>query len=170
MKHKFTIELTDTQLQNVKEILPKDASIEEILPMLIELGAVEFLNFAGMRKAGSFMDHVKTAMSKLFGEDKVAEPVSKRFGVMRPTSDGGFEPVPDDELPAEIREHLIEMEAKIDEGVRNGRSMVEVMAELGGTVYNPSEHHPFHPEPAKPATDIVSEGNLVHFPTTTKRH
>lgn len=171
MKHKFTIELSDEQLKAVNHILPENAPVEEILPMLIDLGLLEFTSFMGMHKNNSILTKIKAAVSSLMDDIlEQPEPISKRFGVMRPTSDGGFEPVPDDELPAEIREHLIEMEAKIDEGIRNGRTMVEVMEEMGGTVYNPNKHHPFNPEASKPKTEVVTDGNLVHFPTSTKLH
>ena len=171
MKHKFTIELTDEQLKAVNHILPQNEPVEGILPMLIDLGLLEFTSFMDMHEDSSFLDKIKSKIKAGLASIR-SEPISKRFGVMRPTANGGFEPVPDDELPDEIREHLIDMETKIDEGIRNGRSMVEVMEELGGVVYDPNKHHSFHPDALKPQpkTEVVSEGNLVHFPTSTKLH
>ena len=176
---KFTIEISDESVAVIERLKLDDATMEEVIPQLLDLGILEALT-SQVNPMSKLLDTIMSRrrgndnpiaemMANLFGGDDVKPSMSEpdpsaMFKMMRLDENG--EPVEVDiaDLPEEISAHIAEMEAAVKEGLRNGKSMHEIMDGLGATAC--SSMGEVMERASRPKTEIISDGNVIHFPTT----
>ena len=164
-KRKITIELSDETIAVIERLKLDEVTIEEAIPRFVDMGIREAISSGGNTSPlSTLMDRI---MSRFRGDSKgpdISGGPEASIKMMRIDENG--EPVEVDiaDLPEEISAHIAEMEAAVKEGLRNGKSMHEIMDGLGATAY--SSMGEVMERAGRPKTEIISDGNVIHFPTT----
>lgn len=134
---KFTIELSEQTIAVIERLKLDEVTIEEAIPRFVDMGIMEAISSGGPETS-----------IKMMRIDENGEPVEVDIA----------------DLPEEISAHIAEMEAAVKEGLRNGKSMHEIMDGLGATAC--SSMGEVMERAGRPKTEIISDGNVIHFPTT----
>ena len=164
-KRKITIELSDETIAVIERLKLDEVTIEEAIPRFVDMGIMEAISSGGNTNLiAALMDRI---MSRFRGDSKgpdISGGPEASIKMMRIDENG--EPVEVDiaDLPEEISAHIAEMEAAVKEGLRNGKSMHEIMDGLGATAC--SSMGEVMERAGRPKTEIISDGNVIHFPTT----
>lgn len=164
-KRKITIELSDETIAVIERLKLDEVTIEEAIPRFVDMGIREAISSGGNTSPlSTLMDRI---MSRFRGDSKgpdISGGPEASIKMMRIDENG--EPVEVDiaDLPEEISAHIAEMEAAVKEGLRNGKSMHEIMDGLGATAC--SSMGEVMERAGRPKTEIISDGNVIHFPTT----
>lgn len=177
---KFTIEISDESVAVIERLKLDDATMEEVIPQLLDLGILEALT-SQVNPMSKLLDTIMSRrrgndnpiaemMANLFGgnDDKpsMSEPdPSAMFKMMRLDENG--QPVEMDmsDLPPEVAEHLKGMTASITKGISEGKSIEEIMESVGATK---CVHMDDVPAEMKESSNKTNNGNLIHFPDTSK--
>lgn len=165
-KRKITIELSDETIAVIERLKVDELSLEEVIPKFIDAGIVDAITSGeSTNPLARLMDRIMssfTGSNKGKVDDDLAP--STTIKMMRINENGEPEEVNISELPAEISGHISQMEEAVKEGLKNGKSINEIMEGMGavhcnnlGEVVKLATRH---------KTEIVSDGNLIHFPTT----
>ena len=162
---KFTIELSEQTIAVIERLKLDEVTIEEAIPRFVDMGIVEVIAAGGNTNPLSAL--MNRVMSNFRGDSKgpdISGGPEASIKMMRIDENG--EPVEVDiaDLPEEISAHIAEMEAAVKEGLRNGKSMHEIMDGLGATAC--SSMGEVMERAGRPKTEIISDGNVIHFPTT----
>ncbi len=161
-KRKITIELSDETIAGIERLKVDELSLEEVIPHFIDAGIVDAITSGeSTNPLARLMDRIMssfTGSNKGKVDDDLAP--STTIKMMRINENGEPEEVNISELPAEISGHISQMK----EGLKNGKSINEIMEGMGavhcnnlGEVVERATRH---------KTEIVSDGNVIHFPTT----
>lgn len=162
---KFTIELSEETIAVIERLKLDEVTIEEAIPRFVDMGIMEVISGGGnTNPLSALMDRI---MSRFRGDSKgpdISGGPEASIKMMRINENG--EPVEVDiaDLPEEISAHIAEMESAVKEGLRNGKSMHEIMDGLGATAC--SSMGEVMERASRPKTEIISDGNVIHFPTT----
>ena len=162
---KFTIELSEQTIAVIERLKLDEVTIEEAIPRFVDMGIMEAISSGGnTNPLSTLMDRI---MSRFRGDSKgpdISGGPETSIKMMRIDENG--EPVEVDiaDLPEEISAYIAEMEAAVKEGLRNGKSMHEIMDGLGATAC--SSMGEVMERAGRPKTEIISDGNVIHFPTT----
>lgn len=165
-KRKITIELSDETIAVIERLKLDEVTIEEAIPRFVDMGIMEAISSGGnTNPLARLMDRIMssfTGSNKGKVDDDLAP--STTIKMMQINENGEPEEVNISDLPAEISAHIAEMEAAVKEGLRNGKSMHEIMDGLGATAC--SSMGEVMERAGRPKTEIISDGNVIHFPTT----
>ena len=164
-KRKITIELSDETIAVIERLKLDEVTIEEAIPRFVDMGIMEAISSGGnTNPLSALMDRI---MSRFRGDSKgpdISGGPETSIKMMRIDENG--EPVEVDiaDLPEEISAHIAEIESAVKEGLRNGKSMHEIMEGMGAVHCNNLEE--VVERATRHKTEIVSDGNVIHFPTT----
>ena len=165
-KRKITIELSDETIAVIERLKVDELSLEEVIPKFIDAGIVDAITGGeSTNPLARLMDRIMssfTGSNKGKVDDDLAP--STTIKMMRINENGEPEEVNISELPAEISGHISQMEETVKEGLKNGKSINEIMAGMGAVHCNNLEE--VVELATRHKTEIVSDGNLIHFPTT----
>ncbi len=165
-KRKITIELSDETIAVIERLKVDELSLEEVIPKFIDAGIVDAITSGeSTNPLARLMDRI---MSSFAGSNKgkVDDDLapSTTIKMMRINENGEPEEVNISELPAEISGRISQMEETVKEGLKNGKSINEIMAGMGAVYCNNLEE--VVERATRHKTEIVSDGNVIHFPTT----
>ena len=165
-KRKITIELSDETIAVIERLKVDELSLEEVIPHFIDAGIADAITSGeSTNPLARLMDRITssfTGSNKGKVDDDLAP--STTIKMMRINENGEPEEVNISELPAEISGHISQMEEAVKEGLKNGKSMHEIMDGLGAVHCNNLEE--VVERATRHKTEIVSDGNVIHFPTT----
>lgn len=162
-KRKFTIELDESTVAMIEKVKVKGISTEKAIDGLVHMGLLEV-----MSRNEDPLQHMLDKLKRLT-DAHIPDIVGSGFesllpkakcGVMRMSPDGEVEEISRDDLPAEILSHVSEIEEAFSAGIREGKSPNDIMKDLG--LAHTAE------EAMSQRSPVTMEGNLVHFPTSTK--
>ena len=165
-KRKFTIELSEETIAVIERLKLDEVTIEEAIPRFVDKGIVDAITSGeSTNPLTRLMDRIMssfTGSNKGKVDDDLAP--STTIKMMRINENGEPEEVNISELPAEISGHISQMEETVKEGLKNGKSINEIMAGMGAVHCNNLEE--VVERATRHKTEIVSDGNVIHFPTT----
>ncbi len=177
---KFTIEISDESAAVIERLKLDDATMEEVIPQLLDLGILEALT-SQVNPMSKLLDTIMSRrgnsnpiaemMTNLFGgnngdKPSMSEPdPSAVFKMMRLDKDGQPVEMDMNDLPPEVAEHLKDMTASITKGISEGKSIEEIMESVGATK---CVHLDDIPTEMKETASKTNTGNLIHFPDTSK--
>ena len=163
---KFTIELSEETIAVIERLKLDEVTIEEAIPRFVDMGIVDAITSGeSTNPLARLMDRIMssfTGSNKGKVDDDLAP--STTIKMMRINENGEPEEVNISELPAEISGHISQMEETVKEGLKNGKSINEIMAGMGAVHCNNLEE--VVELATRHKTEIVSDGNVIHFPTT----
>lgn len=177
---KFTIEISDESVAVIERLKLDAATMEEVIPQLLDLGILEALTSQVnpmskpldtiMSRRRDNNNPIAEMMANLFGgnDDKpsMSEPdPSAMFKMMRLDENGQPVEVDMNDLHPEVAEYLKGMAASITKGISEGKSIEEVMESVGATK---CAHLDDVPAEMKKSASKTNNGNLIHFPDTSK--
>lgn len=158
-KRKFTIELDEKCVAMIEKVKIDGISMEEAIDGLIHMGLLEVVT-QGEQPGEHLLGKLKGFMEREMGGQMLngmeALLPKAKCGVMRMTPDGEVTEVSREDIPAELLDHVNEIEKAFADGMRAGKTPHDVMKELGLS-------QSIDEAMTKPSTP-VTDGNLVHFP------
>ena len=154
-KRKVTIELDDATIAMIERVKKDSISIEEAIDGLLHMGLLEVIK-GQENPIHGLLSELKGFMD---GMPDIKTPKAN-CGVMRMNSSGEIVEVDRKDLPEELLNHVTEIEKAFSAGLSAGKDPEDIMKELG--LARTME------EAMNQRAAVVTDGNLVHFPTNVK--